>query len=370
MSTERASRPDRLAERVAAEDLDALIVGDLVNPGDSSRDAGADVFWLTGFAGTSALALVGSGVRAFVTDFRYIERARDVLDGSWELVRAERHLSSALAPHLGGRVGYDPRATSVRELERLSESVPSGGELVECDGLVSSLRRRKDAGEVERIAAATELSDAVLTELEQLGVAGRSERELALWIERRSRELGASAVSFPPIVAAGENGALPHAEPGEREIREGELLVVDAGAILDGYCSDGTRTYAVGREPGEEERGVYAAVLAAQQAGLEAVAAGVAGRAADGAAREVIAEAGWGKEFGHGLGHGVGIAVHEPPRLSQRSEDVLAVGDVVTIEPGVYLPGRFGVRIEDLVVVGEDGVRNLSSCPKELRVIA
>jgi len=181
------------------------------------------------------------------------------------------------------------------------------------------------------------------------------------------RELGGDP-SFPAIVAAGPNGALPHAEPGEREIGRGELVVFDMGAKLDGYCSDGTRTYATG-EPGESARGVYEVVREAQLAALGAIEAGAGGEAVDAVARRVIEAAGHGDRFGHGLGHGVGLEVHEAPRLSPRSEDVLAPGEVVTVEPGVYLPGQLGVRIEDLVVVTEDGHRNLSGLPKDLQLV-
>ena len=199
------------------------------------------------------------------------------------------------------------------------------------------------------------------------GLAGRSERDVARAAEARIRELGGEP-SFPAIVAAGPNGALPHAEPGEREIGRGELVVFDMGAKLDGYCSDGTRTFATG-DPGEEAREVYEVVLAAQLAALEAVKAGANGEDVDAVARKSIDEAGHGEHFGHGLGHGVGLEVHEGPRLSLRSDDVLAAGEVVTVEPGIYLPGELGVRIEDFVVVTEDGYRNLSALPKELTLV-
>ncbi|MGZ5375779.1 MAG: M24 family metallopeptidase, partial [Solirubrobacterales bacterium] len=185
--------------------------------------------------------------------------------------------------------------------------------------------------------------------------------------EARIRELGAEP-SFPVILAAGPNGAQPHAEPGERVIGSGELVVFDMGAQIDGYCSDGTRTFASG-DPGEEARKVYELVRSAQAAALDAVRAGAGGVQIDAVARELIAEGGHGERFGHGLGHGVGLEVHERPTLSVRSEDELAAGNVVTVEPGVYVPGEFGVRIEDLVVVTEDGHRNLSGRPKGLEIV-
>ena len=202
------------------------------------------------------------------------------------------------------------------------------------------------------------------------GFVGRSERDVRLAAEQHMRELGAQDPSFPTIVAAGPNGALPHHESSEREIRTGELVIVDMGAIVDGYCSDCTRTFAAGTRPDGEAADVYEVVRAAQAKALGAIHDGVGGREADGVSREPIVAAGHGDHYGHGLGHGVGIEVHEAPRLSPRSDDTIVAGDVVTVEPGVYVPGRLGVRIEDLVVVEPEGVRNLSGLPKELRVVA
>jgi Xaa-Pro aminopeptidase len=249
----------------------------------------------------------------------------------------------------------------------LEETLGEGVSLEGAGGIVEELRRVKDEAELAAIAAAAELADDVWRRALEDGLTGRSERDVAAAAEARMRELGAEP-SFPAIVAAGPNGALPHAEPGEREIGHGELVVFDMGAKLEGYCSDGTRTFATG-EPGEAAREVYELVLEAQEAALAAVRAGARGEDVDAVARDRIAAAGHGERFGHGLGHGVGLEVHEEPRVSQRSEDVLAAGEVVTIEPGVYLPGELGVRIEDLVVVAEDGHRNLSGLPKALQIV-
>jgi Xaa-Pro aminopeptidase len=197
------------------------------------------------------------------------------------------------------------------------------------------------------------------------GLAGRTERAIAEALEDGMRRRGAQGVSFDSIVAAGPHGALPHATPRDVEIASGELVVIDWGAELDGYCSDCTRTFASGELP-EEQKIVYDLVLEAQLTGLHAVRPGVGGREADTAARTVIDEAGHGDHFGHGLGHGVGIEVHEAPRLSQRSDATIEEGNVVTVEPGVYVPGAFGVRIEDLVYVTSDGPEVLTSVPKEL----
>jgi Xaa-Pro aminopeptidase len=361
-----AERADRLADAAAARDLDLLIVGDLVRPGDSGPDAIASVRWLTGFTGTSALAIVGPSARTFLTDFRYTERAGREVYEWFERETVAGRMVAELAKRLHGRVGFDDLTTSVHWHRRLADEAGEDVELVPVHGLVEDLRRTKDADEVEAIAEASRLADEVFEWTADRGLAGRTEREVAAAAEARMRELGAEP-SFPAIVAAGPNGAQPHAEPGEHEIGRAELVVIDMGAKLDGYCSDGTRTFASGRV-GDDEREVYDLVLSAQLASLEAVRAGVAGADADAVSREPITAAGHGEHYGHGLGHGVGLEVHEAPRLGKTSEDTLRAGDVVTVEPGVYLPGRFGVRIEDLVVVEDDGVRNLSSTPKELRV--
>jgi Xaa-Pro aminopeptidase len=266
-------------------------------------------------------------------------------------------------------VGYDDAHTSVRNLRKLEELAPDGIELVAAGGLVERLRRQKDEGELEAIAEAARLADETYEWIFERGVVGRSEREIMLAAHERMRELGAEDPSFPAIVAAGENSALPHHDSSAREVCAGELLLIDMGAIVDGYCSDCTRTVATG-ELDDETREAYELVLSAQRKGLDAVCAGVGGREADSAAREAIAAAGHGDHFGHGLGHGVGLEVHEAPRISRKSEETLEPGDVVTVEPGVYLPGRFGIRIEDLVTVPEDGHRNFSGVPKDLRVVS
>jgi Xaa-Pro aminopeptidase len=363
-----AERAERLAAAVRDEGLDQLLVGDLVRPGDSERSGTANLRYLTGFTGTSGLCVIGPETRVFVTDFRYLERAEREVPPDFERVRAERQLLPAIAELLEGRAGYDDANTSVRSLRKLEELVPEGVELVPAAGLVERLRRSKDDGEVRAIADAARLADEVYEWTLERGLVGRTERQVALAAEQRLRELGAEDRSFPAIVAAGPNSALPHAEASEREIGRGEMVVFDMGAIVDGYCSDCTRTFATGEVSGGE-REVYELVAEAQRAALGAVRAGVSGPDVDTAARDPISEAGHGDEFGHGVGHGVGIEVHEAPRLAPRSEDELVERNVVTIEPGVYVPGRFGVRIEDLVVVEADGHRNLSGYPKELQVV-
>jgi Xaa-Pro aminopeptidase len=348
-------RGDRLEQQLAERELDRMLVLNLIN-----------IRYLTGFTGTNGACVCGRGVRLFFTDFRYTERAEAEVEG-WEILTIANDWLGGIAEHLQGRVGFEDDHMAVRLLEKLKEKVADGISMVAAGGRVEELRRVKDEGELALIEEAAKLADEALRWSTRQGLAGRTEREVARAFEARIRELGGDP-SFPAIVAAGPNGALPHAEPGEREIGRGELVVFDMGAAIDGYCSDGTRTFATG-DPGEEAIEVYEVVRRAQQVSLDAIRAGIVGETVDKAAREVIDAAGHGDRFGHGLGHGVGLELHEGPRLSLRSDDVLAPGEVVTVEPGIYIPGRLGVRIEDLVVVTEDGLRNLSSLPKELQIV-
>jgi Xaa-Pro aminopeptidase len=350
------TRAERLGALAGERELEMLLVSDLTN-----------VRYLTGFGGTNGACLVGPELRVFFTDFRYTERAAKEVGDEWDRPGGERELLPQIAKRMRGRVGFEDAKLSVRQLKKLQEAVADEVELVPAGDLVEVLRAVKEPEEIERIAAAAELADGVYGWALERGLTGRPEREVARACEARIRELGAEP-SFPPIVAAGANGALPHAEPGDREIGDGELVVFDMGALVDGYCSDGTRTFATG-EPGEEAREVYELVKKAQEAALEAVKPGAAAKYVDAVPREMIDDAGHAERFGHGLGHGVGLEVHEPPRLAASSEDTLEEGNVVTVEPGVYLPGRFGVRIEDLVVVTTDGHRNLSGLAKELQIV-
>lgn len=348
-------RGDRLERLVAERELDLLLVTELVN-----------VRYLTGFTGTNGVCVCGPDTRFFFTDFRYTERAAVEVEG-WEAITVSGDWLGGIAERLGGRVGFEDDRLAVRTLAKLEEKLGEGAEMVAAGGCVERLRRVKDEAELAAIAEASKLADEVWAWAVEQGFAGRPERAVARAAEARIRELGGEP-SFPAIVAAGPTGAQPHAEPGEREIGRGELIVFDMGAKLDGYCSDGTRTFASG-EPGELSRSVYATVLEAQLAALEAIAVGARGEEVDAVARRLIEAAGHGEHFGHGLGHGVGLEVHEGPRLSPRSDDLLEAGEVVTVEPGVYLPGELGVRIEDLVVVGEDGPRNLSTVAKDLTLV-
>jgi Xaa-Pro aminopeptidase len=354
-------RPQRLEERVVARELDLLLITDLVN-----------LRWATGFNGSNGAALIGPGVRTFVTDFRYLtQSAEQVPDFRREISTADllAGVVGTLSPSTPLRIGFDDAHMSVKAHAHLRDLLRDDVELVGAGGLVEELRAVKDAGEVAKIRAAAQLADEALTRVLSRGLAGRTERDVALDLEIEQRRMGAEAVSFPPIVASGAHGALPHAVPRDVVIPEGTLVVIDWGAQLDGYCSDCTRTYATGPLDAHD-REVYDVVLEAQLAALAALRPGPTGREIDAVARDIITAAGHGEQFGHGLGHGVGLEVHEAPRLSVTGEAVLVPGMIVTVEPGVYVPGRLGVRIEDLVVVTEDGADVLTGLPKGLQVVA
>jgi Xaa-Pro aminopeptidase len=347
------SRADRVAE--ALSEVDLLLVTNLVN-----------VRYLTGFTGSNGMAIVGRDVRRFITDFRYLEQAAAQVDG-FDREQGPQDFVAALAdgwPEGELRLGFEDQHVSVRTHRRLREVIPDRIELVAAGGIVEALRAVKEPVEVERIAAASALTDEVYEWLRVHGLVGRTEREVALALENEMRRRGAEP-AFDSIVASSERGALPHAEPADVPIERGTLVTLDIGARLDGYHSDCTRTWATGELP-DDLAGAYELVRRAQEAALDAVRPGPEGREVDAVARDIIEAAGHGEHFGHGLGHGVGLEIHEGPRLARTGDAPLVAGNVVTVEPGVYLPGRGGVRIEDLVVVTGDGRRVLSGTTKDL----
>jgi Xaa-Pro aminopeptidase len=325
---------------------------------------GVNVRYLVGFASSNAALFVEPDRVRLFSDFRYAEAGRAV-DGV-EFVETKRSLVAALAELLEGPVGFEADAVSYASWETLHAG---GLELVPRRGLVEALRVVKDDAELEAIRRAGAVTSAAYDRLAAERFTGRTERELAWRLDELVHELGAQAPAFETIVASGSNAAKPHARPTDRVVEPGETVVVDAGALVDGYCADCTRTFATGPLP-DDLRSAYTVCLEAQLAGLAATRAGVTGIDADAAARDTIEAAGLGKRFGHGLGHGVGLEVHEAPRLSRESADTLAAGNVATVEPGIYLEGLGGIRIEDLVIVTDGEPEVLTSSTKDLVTVS
>jgi Xaa-Pro aminopeptidase len=331
-----------------------------------------DVRFLSGFRGDDAALVVAPGVALLCTDARYWEQVREEVSAAELSKVVARPLlahSAAEAERVlgaGSVLGYQGDQLSHAAYRRLRRLY--GGGLRDVKQSVTLLRAVKDEAEIASMRRAAAVTDEALGLVVARGLVGRSERDVAWDLQAEYHRLGADGEAFPAIVAAGDHGAQAHALPGERVIRAGELVVVDTGARVDGYCSDITRTYAAG-EPSDVLRRLYAVVLEAQLAGLAAVRAGAHGQHdVDAAARAVIEAAGYGAQFGHGTGHGVGREVHEAPSLGRTRGDRLEVGMVCTVEPGVYVDGLAGVRIEDTVVVTAHGCERLTTSPKELQV--
>ena len=325
----------------------------------------ANVRYLTGLDSSNAAVLVEpDGSATLFTDFRYAARGRAVPNVTF--VETTRNLLAALGEHLSGRrIAFEEAHLSYAGYRALADT---GVDAVPSSDLVESLRAVKDESEIATMRRAGALSDEIFASLAQKRFTGRTERELAWWIERSFREAGAEGVSFDSVVAAGATASSPHAVPGDRPIEPGVLVTIDAGCVLDGYCSDCTRTFAVGEVPSRLAE-LHALCLEAQLAGLAAVRPGVHGRDVDAASRVAIEAAGLGTAYGHGLGHGVGLQIHEGPTLRPESTDVLEAGNVVSVEPGIYLPEDAGVRIEDLVLVTEGGCERLTQFTKELLTV-
>lgn len=355
-----APRIGRLRERFDAAEIDALLV--------TKRE---NVRYLSGFTGSAGVLLVTRAGALFVTDGRYTERSKEELGAAGVDAAIEIGLTASKQNELllaavdgGARLGLEDQTVTWAQ-QRDYAAAFAGVELIPAGAIVEALRRVKDAGEIDRIRRACAIADDAFAALIPRLAEGLTEQQFALELEFAMRERGASGNSFDPIIASGPNGAKPHHMPSDRVIERNEMVVCDFGCIVEGYCSDMTRTVSVG-DPGPEARRVYDVVLASQQAGRALVAADVACSDVDKASRDVIADAGWADAFSHSTGHGVGLEIHEAPRVSSIASDTLLVGDVVTVEPGVYLPGIGGVRIEDTVVVGATGAEPLTLTPKDL----
>jgi len=357
-----AARLAACRELLARSGVDAVLVS-----------AMADVRYLSGFRGDDTTLIIGRDVALICTDSRYWEQVREEVAGfvlvpatSGDLI-AESAAAVAAALGAGVALGFQGGHLSYAAYRRLRRR--HGGRLRDLRRAVSELRVIKDAHELALMRRAAAVTDAALREVAALPLAGRRESEIAWQLQEVYHRLGAEGEAFAAIVAAGDHGAHGHAQPGERVVAAGELVVIDTGAKVEGYCSDITRTFAAG-EPSRELRELYAVVLEAQLAGLAAVRDGAHGRDdVDAACRAVIAAAGYAEAFGHGTGHGVGLDVHEAPALGRSRGDLLRAGMVCTVEPGIYLEGVVGIRIEDTVVVSEHGCERLTLYPKELQVV-
>jgi Xaa-Pro aminopeptidase len=355
-----AGRLDRL--RAGLVGVDALVVAGLTN-----------VRYLTGFTGSAGVLFVFADEAVLLTDGRYAQQSEEQVGAAAASVRVEIAPGPAQAGRAGdlvraagpARLGLEAAHVSwARQLAMAGSWFP-GVELVPTEGLVESLRRVKDHGELARLGRAAAIADHALAAVRSGLDGGPTELELGLALDTEMRRLGASAPSFDTIVASGPNAAKPHHRPSDRVILDGEPVVLDFGALYDGYCSDMTRTVWTGELADPELRRVVQVVAAAQAAGVAAVAPGVACAAVDAVCRQVIAAAGWADRFVHGTGHGVGLDIHEAPSVAASSTDTLETGHVVTVEPGIYLPGHGGVRIEDTVVVTSTGCTPLTNTSKE-----
>ena len=356
--SEFLERRKKLRQKIREKELDAFL---LVNVEGSEQP---NLRYLTGFTGSFGILILAEEA-LFITDPRYTEQAKSEVDlpvlevrGRWlpQVVEKLRQMGVK-------RVGIGSTRTTLHLFEELKKA-GEGLEFVPVGAPVEELRRVKTEAEIQKIKQALELTEAGLEWILKRIRPGMTEKEVALELEFWYRKEGADDVAFELIVAAGPESALPHHRAGNHVLRKGEVVLFDIGAKVDGYCADITRVVALGEADPEVLR-IYKLVLSANEVGIRAVRAGVSGKDVDSQARRLIEEAGYAENFGHGLGHGLGLEVHEGPRLSTTSEDVLVPGNVVTVEPGVYFPGKFGIRIEDVVAVGEDGARTLSSFPKE-----
>ncbi len=347
------SRLERMRQKMQEESIDAYVV---LRP-ENGR-------YLSGFSGGEATLYVTARKAILLTDFRYIEQAKGEAP-DFEIIKTGQDHFEALA-ELGQqaqRVGFEGDFVTYINFEKLKKGFPQA-ELLSLPDLVNHLRSVKDQTEIDTIRQAVKIADDAFASVLKTIDIGQTEEEIGLDLEYSMRRAGASGGSFQFIVASGVRSALPHGSASSKKIQLGEFLTMDFGAIYQGYCSDITRTVFLG-EPQDKHREVYQVVLAAQRAGIAAVAPGRTGKEVDAVARKIIEDAGYGDYFGHGLGHSVGLAIHEGPNLNMREERVLEPGMVITVEPGIYIPDWGGVRIEDIVLVTENGCEVLTQAPKE-----
>ncbi len=327
--------------------------------------------YLTGFASSDGYVLVTKEESVFFIDSRYIEAAQNAAKGCKDIVLLTS-LSVQLKEYiekLGIKIVYtEAQRLSVGEFKRFCEILPCECLAEKADEELTALRRAKATEEKNKILSAQAIAEEAFDRILGFIKEGVTEREIALELDFFMLKNGAECVSFETIAVSGKNSSMPHGVPSDKKIEKGDFITMDFGAVVDGYHSDMTRTVAVG-EVSSKQAQIYETVLAAQKKSLDSLKAGVSCKAADAAARDIIGNAGYGEYFGHGTGHGVGIEIHEQPRVSPKSEEILQVGDIVTVEPGIYLPGEFGVRIEDMAFITENGCENLTKSPKNLIIL-
>ena len=351
------SRFDKIAARLADYGLDAMLITSEPNR-----------LYATGFHSSAGMAVVTADGSYFFTDSRYIEAASKRIDNCQVLENTREKPMTALAAeviarHGIKRMGFEETYTTVSECDLWREKLSC--ELIPAAGLLGELRAVKDQGEIDTMVAAQRIAEKALTQVLDFIRVGRTEKEIAAFLQYQMLLGGAEKMSFEPIVVSGANSSMPHGVPTEKTVAAGDFITMDFGCVYGGYCSDMTRTVAVGHATEEMEK-VYHTVLEAQLAGIAAAKAGVPGAAVHQAAADVIGRAGYGAYFGHGFGHGVGVEIHESPNASPANEKPLPAGAVISAEPGIYLPGRFGVRIVDVLVVTEGGCEDITLAPKEL----
>ena len=333
---------------------------------------GENLCYATGFVGLEGMVLVTADGKGYCfTDSRYIEAAeKAIAPWGYQVLQPDVSYPQCVAQlcqeHKLESLLFEDQDMTVATHARYTAAVPA--KLVAAGEAFSELREVKEEIEVERIVAAQRIAEQALEEILPLIKPGAVEREVAAELDYRMARLGSTGVSFSTIFVSGAKSSLPHGTPGDKKIEAGDFVTIDFGAMVGGYHSDMTRTFAVGFATDEMKK-VYDTVLQAQLAGIEAMAAGVPGSQVDKAARDIIEAAGYGPYFGHGLGHSLGLNIHENPRASKAYHRELVQGNIITIEPGIYLPGKFGVRIEDMVYLGAEGKRNLTLAPKELRIL-
>lgn len=344
-----------LLKKMAGQQLDTFLVSDL-----------HVIRWLTGFSGSSARVLLEPQRCVLFTDFRYAEQVKEEVD-QIECVIIENSYEAAFAEEgrlQGKRIAIQEEHVTLHEARKIGEKL-KGCEITPVYGFFSEFRAVKDASEIACMQQAAAISEQVLAEIVPLISPEVTEKEIAAEISYRHKLLGADRDSFEPVVASGAHSAFPHAKPRDQKFQPGSLVVIDMGCVYKGYASDQTRTFALGKIP-DEARDIYTITKEAQQLGIDSARPGMAGKELDALVRSFIEERGYGKFFGHGLGHGVGLEVHEKPRVSKTSGDILPLHSVFTIEPGIYLPGKYGVRIEDTLVMEERGAVAFQRFSKEL----